>query len=277
MIRNFSPPLVVFTFLASLAFGLAYTAKAEAIENKAELGCQLRTSLTIGKFINGKSKCIDNCQKRVFVGSGDPADCTTPFGGSTFGCVNSVEGKAGGDIQSGCAKDCPECYSGGDCQVDADAKIADAEAHVDALTADVFCDDSGSGDGLTLSEFKCQRSVRKFIAGFAARKLKCFAKCRKGEVGGKLAPGSCDQPTSDPKTQECVAKHETKVAFLIDKRCESSVNPSADKPECGLYPARTGADWVAAEEAEVDTRLPSYFCNDTTTTTTPTSTTTTTM
>ncbi len=139
----------------------------------------------------------------------------------------------------------------------------------------MFCDDSGSADQLTLSEFKCQRTVRKFVAHFAAAKLKCFSKCRKAEVGGRIAMGSCSQPTSDASTQECIARAETRVAFLIDKKCEAAVNPSADKPECAPYDSRDGSGWVAAEEAAVDARLPALFCEDTTTTTTVTTTTTT--
>jgi hypothetical protein len=255
---------------AGLAFLLGVATPAPAIDNGDELGCQLGTSLTIGKFIREKGLCIANCQKLVFGGSGNPADCVPPYGGSTSGCVTSSEAQAGGSIQSSCAQDCPECYSGGDCQVEADAAIADAEADVEALAAEVFCDDSASGDGLTLSEFKCQHTVRKFITHFAAAKLKCFAKCRKGEFSGKVSAGACAQPTSDPKTQDCINKVETKTAFVLDKKCESAVNPSADKPECGPYPVRDGAAWVAAEEAVVDAGLPELFCNDTTTTTTTT-------
>jgi len=247
---------------AAFALVLVTAGGARAVDTSDELKCQLRTSLVVGKFIYAKGLCLDNCWKRVFGGGGDPADCVAPLGGKTFGCVTSAEGEAGGALQKGCAKDCPECYSGGDCPVEADARIADAAAHVEALAADLFCDDSASTDGLTLSEFKCQRTARKFITKFAAVKLKCFAKCRKSEVGGKLPAGSCTQPVSDLKTQECIAKLEAKTAFAIDKMCESSVNPSADKPECGSYATRAGADWVAAEEAEVDARLPVIFCND---------------
>jgi len=260
--------------LASFAMVFACAATSSATGSKSELKCQLGTTLAIGKFIDAKAKCIDNCWKRVFKGSGDPADCGPPYAGSTFGCVNSNEAQASGDIHSSCVKECPSCYSGGDCSADADAKIADAEAHVEALAADVYCDDSASGDGLTLSEFKCQRTVRRGMARFDSRKLKCFAKCWKGEASGKLAGGSCEQPTSDPKTQICLDRLESKTAFLIDKKCESSVNPSADKPECGSYAARTGADWVAAEEAIIASWLPDYLCEDSTTTTTAAATTT---
>ena len=261
---------VLATLCGALALSLIAASSASAVDNGDELKCQLGTSLEIGKFIRSKGQCIDDCQKQVFGGSGNAADCVPPYGGSTAGCVTSSEGQAGGGIQSSCSKDCPECYSGGDCSLDADTRIADAEAHVEALASDIFCDDSASADGLTLSEFKCARTVRKFVTQFAAAKIKCYARCQKLEVSGKIPAGSCTPPTSDSKTQECIAKVEAKTAFVIDKKCESSVNPSADKPECGPYPARDGAGWVAAEETAVDARVPSIFCDDPTTTTTTT-------
>ena len=261
------------TFCGALALSLIAAASASAIDNGDEAKCQLGTSLEVGKFIRAKGQCLDSCQHHAFEGSGNAADCVPPYGGSTAGCVTSSEAESAGKIQKSCAQDCPECYSGGDCSVDADARIDDAELHVEALAADIFCDDSASPDGLTLSEHKCARTVRKFVTQFAAAKIKCYAKCRKDELSGKIAAGSCTPPSTDAKTQACIDKWETKTAFVIDKKCELSVNPSADKPECGSYPLRDGAAWVVAEEAAVDARLPSLFCNDTTTTTTTTTTT----
>ena len=258
------------TAVATMTIVLGGARSAAAIDSQGELQCQIGTSQAVGKFIRSKTQGIDNCQKTAFA-NGEAPDCSPPYdSGPLQGCVNAAEGQAGGDMQSTCAQDCPECYAGGDCQVDADTRVADAEAHVDALAAEAFCDDSASTDALTLAEFKCQRTVRKVVAHFAATKLKCFAKCRKGEVGGKIPAGSCTQPVSDVKTQECIAKAEAKTAFLIDKKCESSVNPSADKPECAPYDTRNGAAWVAAEEAAVDAIVPSLFCDDATTTTTTT-------
>jgi len=254
--------ITALTFATTLALLAATGGPARAIDNKDELYCQLHASLNIGKFISKKMKCIDGCWKRAFVDPPSASDCAPPYAGKTAGCVQSIEGKTGGAIQSDCNKDCPECYTGGDCMTDADTKIADAEAHVEAVTADVFCDDSASGDGLTLSEFKCQRTVNKSLAKFAAKKLKCYAKCRKGEFRGKIPAGDCDPPAADLKTQGCISKLEQKVAFLVDKKCESGVNPSADKPECGSYPINDGAAWAAGEEAEIDARHGNFFCND---------------
>jgi hypothetical protein len=258
------------TLVATTAIVLGDAQSAAAIDSQGELQCQIGTSQSVGKFIRAKAQCIDNCQKNAYA-AGETPDCSPPYdSGAIQGCVSTAEALAAGDMQAHCTQDCPECYAGGDCQVDAGTRVADAEAHVDALAAEAFCDDSASTDALTLSEFKCQRTVRKVVAHFAASKLKCFAKCRKGEISGKIPPGSCSQPVADAKTQECIAKAEQKTAFLIDKKCEPTVNPSADKPECAPYDTRNGADWVAAEEAAVDAIVPSLFCDDATTTTTTT-------
>jgi len=249
----------------TLAVGMVLvctTVPTYAIDNGNELKCQLATSKTLGKFMQLKTKCIDGCYKQVFGGGAVAADCQPPYAGKTSGCITSSEAKSIGDIQSSCNKDCPECYTGGDCMADSDLKIADAESLVETTTAGVYCDDSASGDGLTLSEFKCQRTVAKFAMKFAAAKLKCYAKCRKAEFRGKVAAGACTPPATDPGTQECIARYEEKTAFLIDRKCESAVNPSADKPECAPYDVNDGAAWTAAMEAEVDARHGDVFCND---------------
>jgi hypothetical protein len=243
---------------------------AAAIDSQGELQCQIGTSLSVGKFIRARAQCIENCRKGAFASGGTP-ECSPPHDdGAIHDCVAAAEAKAGDEMQASCTQDCPECYAGGDCNVHGDTRVADAGVHVDAFAAEAFCDDSASADGLAPSEFKCQRTVRKVVTHFAAAKLKCFTKCRKGEIGGKIAEGSCSQPVLDPKTLDCISKAETKAAFLIDKKCESGVNTAADKPECAPYDSRVGIDWVAAEEAAVDAILPGLLCNDATTTTTTT-------
>jgi hypothetical protein len=255
---------------ASVALaGLALTFEPRAASAAApggELMCRIGTSQALGTLVRAKAQCIENCEKRRF-GNEETVACSPPYAGELAGCVAAAEGAAGGAMQASCATDCPECYAGGDCAADADARVADAESHVESLASQVFCDDSASTGGLTLNEFKCQRTVRKFLAKFWAAKLQCFAKCERAEAAGKAAAGSCTQPT-DPRTLECLDKAEGKVASLIDNKCEPSVNPSADKPECAPYDTRNGAAWVAAEEASIDARLPGLFCDDPTPTTT---------
>jgi hypothetical protein len=119
--------------------------------------------------------------------------------------------------------------TGGDCAADATARVAATEGNVDVLRPLVYCDDSGSGDGLTKAEAKCADTVAKTLSNFAKKKLNCLSKCRKDEHKGKVPVGSCTPPPSDPRASGCVAKEFSKAGTLIDKQCEASVNPKADK------------------------------------------------
>lgn len=223
-----------------------------------EVKCQLGTSLAIGKFITDKAKCLTKCEQGARQGNNPASDCTPPYAGTTLACVTRAETKAEGLEQSKCAKDCPECYTGGDCAADASARVADAEAEVDVLRALVYCDDSASLDGLTKAEAKCADTVAKALGNFARKKLNCYSKCRKDEHKAKVPAGSCTPPPSDPKASACVGKEEAKAAFLIDKQCDATVNPKADAPEC--HAAQTGAGWAALVEAAVDAGQPGLHC-----------------
>ncbi len=223
-----------------------------------EAKCQQGTSLAIGKFVTEKAKCLTKCEQGARKGQNPAADCVPTYAGATLACVQKAEGKAESLEVKKCAKDCPECYTGGDCAADADARVAAAEGDVDTLRAVVYCDDSGSGDGLTKAEAKCADTVAKSLSNFAKKKLNCYNKCRKDEHKAKIPVGSCDPPPSDPKTAACVDKEETKAAFLIDKQCEASVNPKAEKPEC--YGALTGAILAGLVETEVDNGQAGLYC-----------------
>jgi hypothetical protein len=222
-----------------------------------ESKCQLGTSLAIGKFVTDKAKCLIKCEQGARKALNPATDCDPPYAGATAACVARAETKAEGLEQSKCAKDCPECYAGGDCAADADARVADAESQVDTLRALVYCDDSGSGDGLTAAEAKCADTVAKTLSNFAKKKLNCYAKCRKAEHKGTTPPGTC-LPATEAKAAACLDKEENKAVFLIDKKCEASVNPKNEKPEC--FGVSTGATWVALVEAAVDAGQADLYC-----------------
>ena len=223
-----------------------------------EVKCQLGTSLAIGKFITAKAKCLTKCEQGARKGLNPSTDCAPPYAGATLTCVDNAEGKTEGLEQSKCAKDCPECYTGGDCVADSQARTADAETQVDVLRLLVYCDDSGSGDALTKAEAKCADTVAKTLSNFAKKKLNCLAKCRKDEDKLKVPAGSCTPPPSDPKASACVQKEEDKAAFLIDKQCDPAVNPKAEAPEC--FAGQNGDGWAALVEAAVDNGDAGLYC-----------------
>ena len=224
-----------------------------------EVKCQLGTSLAVSKFITDKAKCLTKCEQgaRKTPPLNPSSDCQPPYAGPTGDCVARAESKATGLEQSKCAKDCPECYMNADCAADASARIADTESNVDTLRLLVYCDDSGSGDGLTKAEAKCADTVAKTLANFAKAKLLCFSKCRKDEDKLKVPVGSCDPPPSDQKTSDCIQKATDKATAAIDKQCESSVNSKADKPDCYTL---TSAQWANAVEMAVDDGQANLYC-----------------
>jgi hypothetical protein len=249
------------TVVAALVFALAvigFGSRASAQATDDESKCQIGTSLAIGKFITDKAKCLIKCEQGARKALNPPTDCTPPYGGATSDCVQRAETKAEGLEQSKCAKDCPECYSGGDCTADSIARVADAETQVDGLRLLVYCDDSGSGDGLNAAEAKCADTVAKTLSNFGKKKLNCYAKCRKGEHKGTTPAGACTPTATDPKTVECIGKEESKAEVLIDKKCESSVSPKGDKPEC--FGTSTGQTWAGLVETAVDNGQADLYC-----------------
>lgn len=252
-------------YLGGLTLGLLLLAQPHAAlavhdadVSDDEAKCQVGTSLAVGKFITEKAKCIIKCEQGARKAANSVTDCSTPYANATLTCVQLAETKAEGLEQSKCQKDCPECYTGGDCIADSNMRVADAEGQVDVLVPTVYCDDSASGDGLTAAEAKCQDTVAKTLSKFAAKKLKCYANCRKDEHKGKTPVGACNPPATDAKASACITKEEDKAAFLIDKKCDATVNPNAEKPEC--YGSATGAGLVAVVESAVDAGQPGLYC-----------------
>jgi hypothetical protein len=238
-----------------LALGLTTAARAQPTDDESK--CQIGTSLAVGKFITEKAKCLIKCEQGFRKSANPRADCFTPFGGATATCVQLATTKAEGLEQSKCQKDCPECYTGGDCTADSVTRVADTEGNVDTLNVVVYCDDAPSVDGLNAAEAKCQDTVAKTLSNFAAKKLKCLSKCRSDEHKGN-ATGSCAPPPSDLKASGCIGKNTTKAIALIDKKCDAAVAPKADKPEC--YGTATGASLVDAVEMAVDAGDAGLYC-----------------
>jgi hypothetical protein len=137
-------------------------------------------------------------------------------------------------------------------------RTTDTETQVDVLRALVFCDDSGSGDGLTKAEAKCADTVAKTLSNFAKTKLNCLSKCRKAEAKGTVPAGACNPPPTDPKASSCIQKATDKAVLLINKQCDPAVNPKAEAPEC--FAGQNGAGWVALVEAAVDGGDAGLYC-----------------
>src|SRR5262249_29380760 len=117
---------------AALALGLATAARAQITNDESK--CQVGTSLAQGKFVTEKAKCLIKCEQGALKGANPRTDCFTPFGGATLTCVQLAMSKAEGLEQSKCKKDCPECYTGGDCTADSMTRVAGTQGDAGRLT-----------------------------------------------------------------------------------------------------------------------------------------------
>jgi hypothetical protein len=248
--------LTASAFIAVFAFAGSALAQPTA----AEFKCQAGVSKALVKFIGAKAKCLTKCEQGARKGSNPFSDCEAPYGGAAATCiqdpVKGAEAKAVAAMNKACTADCPECYQGGDCPTANTMRVANAESQIDALALLVYCDDSGSGDGLTSAEAKCQDGTVKALTKFAGSKTKCYDKCIAAEQKGKLPPGSCIPPNpADPKTNACVHDPvkgaEAKAVAAIAKAC-------ADPAEC--LPPNHGPTFVGVAEAGIDGGVPQTYC-----------------
>jgi len=236
---------------------------AHAQVSDAELACQAATAKAMGKFTSSRSKCITKCNQGARKGTNPLSDCIPgAFAGTAAACAEAAEEKAAETEVKKCIRDCPECYDGdgmcapGDCACDSVELAEEVAAAIDLYSGFVYCDDSASGDGLTLAEARCQDGATKALASFVGKRLKCFQKCHQKVQKGDAPAGACDLPVSDPATLDCLATASANAAPAIDKRC----GPVAgDPPEC--FGPLDGAGWAAEIASVVDGYDPEFFCS----------------
>ena len=242
----------------AVAVCLAASTTATAQVTKDEFKCQQGTSKAVARFVGSKLKCVTKCEQNARKGKNPVADCAPPYAGTTLTCIRgttkAAEDKAKASMAKACAKDCPECYAGGDCAADATARIADAESQIDALVPSVYCDDP---DPLTKQEVACEDTVAKTAAKFEASTSKCYDSCNKALFDGDIPTGSCTPPApTDTKTQDCITKAESKSVAAIDKKCGP---PKGDVPEC-FSSSATGSFVSGVAEAAVDAGVQATYC-----------------
>jgi hypothetical protein len=246
--------------MTAVIAGLFLASSAHAmyvLDNVYEMKCATGMSKGLAKFTGGKEKCLAKCQQGFRKAANPSSDCVAPYGGATAFCVSDpvkgVEAKTIAKALKGCVVDCPECYNGGDCNSYIPGRVASVESQLDAFGPLIWCDDSGSGDGLSPIEAKCQDTVGKTLAKFVASKDKCYDKCLANEFKGKIPNYSCIPPVTEPSTIFCINTAESKAAAAIDKAC-------ADDPECYVPSFDSGAEWVNIAEAAVDANIVQTYC-----------------
>jgi len=236
--------------IAALVAGLALApATANAQPTKDECTCQTTTGKAQAKFVLAKQKCVTKCEQGARKGKNPVTDCDPPYAGATAACIDKAEAKAIATGSKGkCLKDCPECYANGDCAADATTRTAGNEAQVDAFVPLIYCEPAPT-DPL---EQKCSDTQAAEAAKFVLQKSICYAKCRALECKGKVAPGSCTPPATDPKTVACIDKFEAKCVANVDKKC------TGNTPACAAF--QTGTALCAAVEAAVDAGQADTYC-----------------
>ncbi len=229
----------VASLFAVLACVLAFPPSAAALPEaliKTEIGCQSALAKALGKYGKARTACEAGCQKKTPLS----AECTPPFGGKTLTCVQKANDKLAALIAKKCLSggndedSCPECYEelNGTCAGFGTATTAQAVALTDDITGTIFCDDTGSPDGLSKAEVKCQKALVAGFTGFVLSANGCAISCLKNERKGKT-DATCNPEaflllSGDTKTVTCIFKAFTKLSKAFGK-CEA---PAGDSPEC---------------------------------------------
>jgi hypothetical protein len=207
-------------------------AAGEAL-TKVEIACQRATGKALGAYAKARVACVAKCEKK----SPLAAECLEPFANGTLTCVQKARTKlaallAKKCVSSGSEEDsCPECYEevSGNCAALGAAATAKTVALTNGLTGGIFCDDSGSPDGLTKVEAKCQGALLKSLTGFVPTAVGCVGKClaneRKGKTDGTCNPQAFLSFGGDSRTLQCLQNPLVKIFVALQTKCQ-------DAPEC---------------------------------------------
>lgn len=224
-----------FAVLVALFAAVVLAPPADAVFealSKTEIACQNATNKALPAYTKARTGCIAGCEKKT----PNSSDCAAPFGGKTLTCVQKADAKLAAVLAKKCTSagndddTCPECYEelDGTCAAFGTGVTAKSIALSDDVTNTIFCDDSGSLDGLTKGEAKCQKTVLKAMTAFVSTAGKCATNCLKAERKNKT-DGTCNPAAflflnGDTKTVNCLAKAFFKLLAAPGK--------CAETPEC---------------------------------------------
>jgi hypothetical protein len=250
--------LAAVTGVALVTLAQNVMANHDADVSDDELKCQIAVSGEGGKLVAAVSKCAAKCRAAAAKTPFPVADCqgNPPTNPDMAACVTAAVAKAQAGEAKKCSVDCPDCaeYQNGDCAADATARTATTLASTNAAGLLVYCDDSGSGDGLTSDEDKCQQTISKNLSKMVGALGKCSAKCIAAEHKGKIPNGSCGTSPTDLKTIDCVAKVVGKTGAGIDKKCTAI----GAMPECSSQP--DGAGWAMFVQGLLSAQYGNTYC-----------------
>jgi hypothetical protein len=239
------------TFVIAALVLFARSSLAHAAPTKNEAACQQQAARQLGTAALKRIKCLVACDKQALKGKVPEANCLPPYAGPTRTCVDTVVAKAAVAIDKKCDVDCPECWSGGDCDEHVPGLLSFVETTLDDVVPFVRCDDAMSTDGLTKAEAKARQKIATTIGTYTLGTEKCLATCRAGQSAGKIPAGACDGlGTTDPKGLACLIK-------VGDKTFDALNDPKLDLPECLEDVAQIALPYVSGIIDELD---PELFC-----------------
>ena len=225
------PLAVLLALFAVVVLAAPALALPEAL-SKTEIACQSATNKALPAYTKARAGCIATCEKKT----PNSSDCDAPFANKTLTCVQKADAKLAAVLAKKCTSagndddTCPECYEevDGTCAAFGTGVTTKSIALSDDVTNTIFCDDSGSPDGLTKGEAKCQKTVLKAMTSFVTTASKCGTSCLKAERKNKT-DGTCNPAAflflnGDTKTVGCLAKAFFKLLAAPDK--------CAETPEC---------------------------------------------
>lgn len=215
--------------LPLLALVACIAAAAQASHTPAltrpEEACQRTLGPATDHFGAAIAACVVRCDRKVAAEKLPASACVSPYGDDTRACIARADAAGRRAIARGCARDCPECYQGGNCTAYGDGAITVTGQVVDGLVRQVLCDDTASADGLTASEDRCRRAAGAVLAKAARAMGGCFVGCRRDEERGRLPAQACAGQPLPASARACVDRVKTAASRAIGRRC-------ADPPEC---------------------------------------------
>ena len=125
---------------------------------------------------------------------------------------------------------CPDCYAGG-CPAFPDVALDAVRAPAELLIGQLFCDDTGSADGLTRAESRCQDALPREMEQFVAAFRQCIGNCEGDVRSGTIAAGDACLPSNegrrffDARTAACLDRARQRFRTSCSERC-------ADLPDC---------------------------------------------
>jgi hypothetical protein len=234
-----------------LTAALVRTACAQPLEpdvTTEEYRCMAVGSRATQRWVKNRFKCVTKCFQRYWHLQSVESECLPPYGGEMLECIAGLAGtdaRLTSAIVKRCdaarGKDCPECWSGGDCSAagEAGARPALVGPLIDALVGEVFCERASA----SAEERDCQLKTSKYLAKLVRNAGRCTDTCAAKARAGTVDFVECLDRTSFTMGT-CLAGLAGRPVHAIEVACHAGF---ADPDGCDA-PYPTAADWSVRAE-----------------------------